>query len=299
MAGDSEAGSRLDSLQLASRDLPPPTVAQLRGDGLYGDDFSPDQVEQWFADDAGGYSESSGDALRPGNYGYLELNRRVLVRHLPEGRRFRHALGFGSGYGVELTPLASRIDRLTIIEAGRNYGLDPTLRMPIERLPAQASGDIPVPDRSVDLITSFNVLQYIANVSHVIGEFARVLEPGGFLLLREPVTSLGGGWGQRRAGSGVTPHTRGIPRAYLRRELPAHGLSITRETLSGFPLIGRLWRHGMVPYNSPALTSLDLGISWLLAPRLRYHPENRWQKLQPTGIAILARRTDQRARSSP
>lgn len=278
--------------------LPQPSEANARGDELYGDGLSREQVEHWFAENARGYSESSGHSLRPENYGYYELNRRVLLDHLPEGRRFRHALGFGSGYGAELAPLASRIDRLTIVEAGRSYGRDPTLRMPTERLPAQPSGDVPLPDGSVDLITSFNVLQYIANVSHVIGEFARVLERGGLLLLREPVTSLGGGWGQPRAGSGITPHTRGIPRAYFRRELPVHGLSIESETLSGFPVIGRLWRHGMVPYNSPALTSLDLAICRLLASRLRYHPESRCQKLQPTGIAILARRTDLGARSS-
>ena len=272
-------------------ELPPPTDAQLRGEELYGDDFGGAQVKQWFTENASGYSESSRDSLKPENYGYRELNRRALIRHLPVGRRFRHALGFGSGYGSELAPIASRIERLTLVEAGDGYGLDPALRMPTQVLPAEASGDVPLDNAAVDLVTSFGVLQYIANVSHVISEFARVLEPGGLLLVREPMTSLGGGWGRDRVGSGITPHTRGIPREFLLRALRMHGLSVQRETLSGCPPIVKTWKYGLVPYNSPILTSLDLAICRALAPRARYHAERAWDKLRPTAIAIVARRT--------
>jgi len=133
-----------------------------------------------------------------------------------------------------------------------------------------------------------SVLHHIANVSHVLAEFARVLEPGGLLLLREPVTSLGEGWGSSRPG--LTPHERGIPRDYLRRELAAEGFVVERETLGIFPPILKLWRLGPVPYNSRVLTSFDLTICRVLASRLRYHAVNRWQKIRPTDIAVLARR---------
>jgi SAM-dependent methyltransferase len=280
------------SVAMGRHDVPPPTDAELRGEELYGDNLSRAQVEYWFAENARGYSEVSGDSLRPEHYGYYELNRRSLLRHLPAGRRFRHALGLGSGYGAEFRPLADRIDRLTIVESGDGYGVDPALRMPTEVLRAEPRGDLPVEHGAVDLVTCFGVLALIPNVSHVISEFARVLEPGGFLLLREPATSLGGGWGRPSPGrlQGI-PHARGIPRSFLLRKLPAHGFSVERESLHGFPVILKTWQHGLVPHNSPILTSLDLAICRVLAPRLRYHAENSWQKVRPTGIAILARRT--------
>lgn len=42
--------------------LPVPTSAQLRGEQLYDDDFTPEQVEQWFRDEAEAYFEMSGDS---------------------------------------------------------------------------------------------------------------------------------------------------------------------------------------------------------------------------------------------
>jgi len=95
--------------------LPPPTPAQLHGAELYGEDFTSDQLERIFQDEAPHYSRTSGAALRPANYGYRELNRQTLLRYIPTTRRFQHALGYGCGYGTELAPLASQIDRLTII----------------------------------------------------------------------------------------------------------------------------------------------------------------------------------------
>ena len=130
---------------------------------------------------------------------------------------------------------------MTIVEAGSGYGRDCRLRMPSTVLPAQPFGDIALEDAAVDLVTCFGALSYIANVSHVLREFARVLEPSGLLLIREPMTSMGGGWGSPQRGSGVTPHARGVPCGYFRRELAADGFVVERETLVGFPLIGKLW----------------------------------------------------------
>lgn len=262
----------------------------LSGEALYGDDFSPQEIERWFADEAEAYFEMSGGSLEPGRYGYLELNRQSLLRFLEPGRRFRHALGFGSGYGAELVPLASRIDRLTIVESSGGYGRDPRLAMPVASLPAVPSGDIGLPDASVDLISCIGVLHHIPNVTHVVGEFARVLEPGGVLLLREPVTSMGGGWGRPRPG--LTPHERGIPRALLRAGLEGAGFAIEHEELVIFPAILRLWRYaGRPPYNSPWLTRLDRRISRALAWNLRYHATRPWQKVRPGEVSVVARRT--------
>ncbi len=270
--------------------LPPPTPKQIRGDQLYADDFTSLQLEQFFQEAAPHYSASGAASLAPANYGYRELNRQALLRHIPAGRRFDHALGFGCGYGTELAPLAGQIDRLTIIEAGYKYGLDPALTMPTEILAAVPSGDIPLEDQSVDLVTCFGALSYVANVSHVIGEFARVLARGGLLLLREPITNMGLGRTQR--GVGLSAHVRGVPRDYLHRRMVANGFAIERETLVGFIAIASLWSlpGPVVPYNSRMLTALDRAFCRLLGSRVRYHAVNRRQKIRPSELAILARR---------
>jgi SAM-dependent methyltransferase len=267
--------------------LPPPTPAQLSGEALYGDDFTPEQVAQWFADEAEAYYELGGDSQAPERYGYEALNRQTLFAHLPEGRRFGHALGFGSGYGTELVPLAARIDELTIVESSARYGVDPGLSMPVHTVAADPRGQIALPDASVDLISCLGVLHHIPNVTFVIGELARVCAVGGYLLLREPVTSMGD-WRRRRPG--LTVHERGIPLDYLQARLRAAGFEICRATPVIFPLVLKLWRYGPAPYASPLLTRIDRAICRLVRPNLRYHATTRRQKVRPAEIAVVARR---------
>jgi SAM-dependent methyltransferase len=273
---------------MSASGLPAPTDTQLYGEELYGDQFTREQVEQWFADEADAYFQMSGESQAPTNYGYRELNRQALFRHIPKSRRFDHALGFGSGFGTELAPLATQIEHLTIIESSDGYGRDPALVMPTSVVRARPSGDLELSDASVDLVTCFNVLHHIPNVSHVLSEFARVLRRGGLLLVSEPVTSMGGNWGKTRPG--LTPHERGIPVAYLRDRLDTFGFVVEHETFTIFPPILKLWRLGPAPYNSRILTSLDRVVCRALEHRVRYHAVNRWQKLRPTELMILARR---------
>jgi Methyltransferase domain len=169
--------ARLDSMSASG--LPAPTDAQLYGEELYGDNFTDEQVERWFADEADAHVRMSGESQAPANYGYRELNRQALFRHIAKSRRFHHALGFGSGFGTELAPLATQIERLTIIESSEGYGRDTALVMPISVVRARPNGDLALSDASVDLATCFNVLHHIPNVSHVLSEFARVLQCGG------------------------------------------------------------------------------------------------------------------------
>ncbi|UZG57434.1 class I SAM-dependent methyltransferase [Rhodococcus opacus] len=81
---------------------------------------------------------------------------------------------------------------LTIVESSTKYDHSAeVLDVPVEFVLAQQSGDIALADQSADLIVCLGVLHHIPNVSHVLREFARVCEPGGYLVLREPVHSMG------------------------------------------------------------------------------------------------------------
>lgn len=56
---------------------------------------------------------------------------------------------------------------------------------------ATLTGKINSQDKLFDLITCFSVLHHIPNVTFVFSELIRVLQPGGYLLLREPIHFMG------------------------------------------------------------------------------------------------------------
>jgi SAM-dependent methyltransferase len=258
----------------------------LAGDALYGDDFDQAAIDEWFEDEADAYVEMAGDGVE--EHGYEQWGIRFGYRHLPADRRFRHALGFGSGLGGELVPAADRIDRVTIVESSARYDHPAKgLTMPVEFLLAESSGDLPLADHAVDLVVCFGVLHHIPNVSHVVRELARVTEPGGWAVVREPIVSLGD-WARPRVGA--TPRERGIPIDLLRQIVTSAGFVVERETLVGFPPITRVWRYWTAPYNSRAWTVADQFICAALRRRVRYHATTSWQKVRPTSVAMVLRR---------
>lgn len=63
----------------------------LSGDALWGDDFTPQQIEEWFADEREAYADLGSASSCAEAYGSHGLNLQSGYRHLP-GRRFAHAL---------------------------------------------------------------------------------------------------------------------------------------------------------------------------------------------------------------
>jgi SAM-dependent methyltransferase len=182
-----------------------------------------------------------------------------------------------------------RVDRITIIESSDRYSeRGKRLTSPTTFVRAHPSGDIALPDEDADLVVCLGVLHHIPNVTHVLSEFARILSPGGYLILREPVISMGD-WRQPRPG--LTPRERGIPRKLLADAVRSAGFNIQREALIGFPLIANTWQWlGKPPYNNRAWTILDRSICTLTTPNLTYHATSSIRKLRPTSAAIVAQR---------
>lgn len=265
------------------------------GRKLYGNDFSQDQIDAWFADEADGYfnlTQSDGNGGYA--YGYHALNRKHGFSRLPQ-KRFAHVLGVGSAYGEELKPILACCDRVSILEPSDGFKSTELNGVPINYVKPVASGDVPFGSNSLDLITCLGVLHHIPNVSKVVSEFYRVLKPEGYVVLREPIISMGD-W--RKPRTGLTKRERGIPLPVLRGFLEQSGFRVASERKCMFSLTSRL-RHA-VPgpvFNNAAIVSLDAALSALpIWPRV-YHARNALQKLRPTSVYYVLQKPphDERA----
>jgi SAM-dependent methyltransferase len=261
-----------------------PNPSELRGEHLYGDDFTAEEIRAWYEDEQEAYADlmsSYGEGYR---YAYHAANARHGFLFLPP-MRFAHALGIGSAYGHEFAPIQDRLARVTIIESSVVLRQS-ALRLPVEYIPPSPSGKLPLDSSSVDLVLCLGVLHHIANVSTVIAEIARVLETGGYALMREPTVSMGD-WTQPRRG--LTPHERGIPLHLLRRFTEDAGMRIERITRFASPLAPRIARFTRLDvFASPTLTRFDELSCRLLAWNTTYHATRLHQRVRPTSAYLVA-----------
>lgn len=253
------------------------------GKSLYGDDFSAAEIESWFRDEQEGYYNLP-EEHQAGLYAYHALNWHHGFRHLPGGP-FERALLIGGAYGDELLPILDRTRKVTILEPSDGFS-NPRF----EYVKPCASGRMPFKDSVFDLVTCFGVLHHIPNVSTVVRELARCAKLGAWLLIREPIHSMGN-WDQPRYG--LTLHERGIPLPAMRRIVADAGLKIVRERRCAFPLIARLERFGRKGdflYNSRWMTALDDCISNLPFWSKKYHAANLVERLRPWSVALVLRK---------
>jgi SAM-dependent methyltransferase len=117
---------------------------------------------------------------------YEHAAEQAAIDRLLSGRRFRRALDVGGGYGRLSKHLARYADEVILAEPSeqqlglaRSYLSDaPAVRC----LPAQAR-DLRLPNGSVDVAMLVRVLHHIPDPAPELDEIARVLRPGGTLLL--------------------------------------------------------------------------------------------------------------------
>ncbi|MDX6242678.1 MAG: hypothetical protein QOE76_401, partial [Frankiales bacterium] len=212
--------------------------------------------------------------------GYGAFNKWHGFRHLPAGR-YDRVLGLGSAFGAEFLPVLGRLGSLTVLEPAASLRSADLQGVPIQYVDPQPSGLMPFDTASFDLVTSFGTLHHIPNVSTVVAEMARVTRPGGWLLIREPVISMGD-WRAPR-GRGVTVRERGIPVGLFPAMFERAGLRVARGALCMFPTTRRLGAYHL-GFDSRAGVILDAVLSRLTARTLHYHAQTRWQKVRPTAV---------------
>ncbi|MGO9127655.1 MAG: class I SAM-dependent methyltransferase [Terriglobales bacterium] len=245
----------------------------LSGSQLYGDDFTPDQIEDWFRDEANGYY-SLADRNKPERYSYNALNWYHGYSHLPSARFFHNVLGMGSAFGGELSAVLDRSGSITILEPASGFH-----NKRFQYVVPTPTGLMPFADASFDLMVSFGVLHHIANVSTVFREMVRCLTSGGYILLREPVVSMGN-WNHPRPG--LTKRERGIPPAHLARLIEDTGLRVIRQARCCFSLSRHLRYLGKgLPFDRRWSVAFDSAVCKLPWPST-YHATHWWQKFRAT-----------------
>jgi len=259
----------------------------LSGAELYGDDFGDDQIAAWFEDEREGYAELD-EASEC--YAYHAVNELHGFGRLPSGLSFRNALGVGSSFGEEFLPIVDRLNAVTILEpSDRLVSGSIGGKVTPSYVKPTPDGRMPFPDEAFDLVVCFGVLHHIPNVTTVMREIGRVTEPGGYVLIREPIISMGDWRTQRKPG--ITARERGIPLALLTAMFAQSGLEIVRRRVCFFPLTTRIARMvGTPAYGSQILTRLDDWGSQITRPLYHYHAYRLWQKLRPTNAFYVARK---------
>jgi SAM-dependent methyltransferase len=256
----------------------------LNGDKLWGDDFTGDQLVEWFNDETEGYANLGSRDRNHYKYGYHGLNMRYGYRFTGK-RIFSRAFGLGSAYGDEFLPISARIKRITITEPSEVLRSRDVAGIPIDYVAANPFGKIDCPENTFDLITCFGVLHHIANVSFVLSELARCLKSDGVMLVREPIISMGD-WRQPRHGA--TKRERGIPLPVFQRAVFAADLLIKHQNKCMFSLTRKLnpLINGSV-WNSRVCLLIDEIMCRAFGWNSLYHATSNFEKLRATSVFLV------------
>jgi SAM-dependent methyltransferase len=259
----------------------------LSGDKLYGDDFNSAEIATWFKEEEYGYyylGKANAKLSEPSEYGYHAFNRHHAY-NLLEREHFATCLAFGCAKGDDVLPVAHKVGRFIAVEPAEEWWSDSIGNTRADYRKPNIDGQIDMPDQSVDLIVCLGVLHHIPNVTKVISEFARVLAPGGVLIIREPIHSMGD-WSKPR--NGLTKNERGIPMHLLSRQINSQGLSIRSFRPCMFSLTYRLRLIVRRPFDNRFAVLLDHVASMLFAWNNKYNRTSLIDKVAPTSVFIVA-----------
>lgn len=256
------------------------------GDVLVGDDFSADQLEQWFNQEKEAFfTGDSGNSYVDPWYTYMRYVNDIL------GFSYIGASGnmlvLGPGNGTEVSRFSDW--SLTFVEASDSFKQALKDRFPTSVIiHPKPSGQMSLPSNSQDVVCAFSVLHHIPNVSAVIREISRVTKPGGIFLVREPCSSMGD-WRYPRP---ATPNERGISAHLLKRIASDQGFKLVRKTPILFEPINKLLKRTigfrMIPFA--LLYAIDRFISSVVALNDHYWRNTFLRKIGPSGYFFVFRK---------
>lgn len=145
--------------------------------------------------------------------------------------------GCGEGYGADLIAEVAR--RVVAVDYDEAAVAHVRARYPRVQVVAGNLASLPLPDASVDVVVNFQVIEHLWDQPQFVAECARVLRPGGLLLMSTPnrITFSPG------LDTPVNPfHTRELNAAELAELLTDGGFEIDRM-------------YGV--FHGPELTAMD------------------------------------------
>ena len=262
----------------------------LQGEAIYGDDFTIEQIQNWYNEEAEAYANLGSKEVDEYVYGYHELNKLHGFNYI-KGKKFENVLGLGAAWGHEFFPIIDQITNLHIIEPSDNLQSDKLGNIIPQYAKPAVNGELPYPDNYFDLVTCSGTIHHTPNVSFILSELHRVMKPGGYLLLREPIISMGD-WTLPRKG--LTRHERGIPLQIFRKIFNNLNMEVVHE---GFcfcmtAFFQRSWqkvsKRAIFTYKSYVL--LDKYLSKLFAWNLHYHATNKFQRIAPQSVFYVLKK---------
>lgn len=279
---------KIFGLGLEKPKLTDPLIDYFSGKKLYGDDFTYEEIEKWYKDEEEAYSNLVN------NYGWYEYAYHQLniicgfsiVTQFK--KQFDKVLLIGGFRGDEILPIIDKVRNITILEPSEKAVVAKIGNInPIYVKPTYI-GKMNFPDNSFDLITCLGVLHHIPNVSYVVKEIYRVTNKEGFVLIREPIVSMGD-W--RKPRPYLTKRERGIPLNIFKKIINEAGFKIIKETLFGFPIVVRLFKFfDKSPFNSKVGVYSDIILSKLFYWNYTYHTENLIRKFRPTSVFFVLKK---------
>jgi SAM-dependent methyltransferase len=259
-------------------------AAYFSGKKLYGDDFSLEELRDWYNQEKEGYSDILKGSKPNYDYDYHELNKIHGFRYVKLQRNCR-ALGIGSAYCDEFIPILPRLSHITSLDPSNRFARDKLENVPVSCIQPSIDGKAPFLDNSFDIITCLGALHHIANVSYVLRECYRCLKPGGVMFLREPIVSMGD-W--RRLRRGLTKNERGIPYNLLVEMIRKQNFAIGKITLFDFAPFGSLLgRFGFSTFSYKSTTLLDQLLCRIFAFNKKYHRVGILEKFGPAQVYML------------
>lgn len=265
----------------------------LSGEKLYGDDFSIDQINEWYKAEEEGYAaivkKKSENSKVDYKYVYNSMNIVFGFKYLEKNKKFKNVLGFGSAFGHEFFPIINQIDKLTIIEPSE-YLVSETLgHLKPNYVKPNIGGKLPFDDNSFDLITCFSALHHIPNVGFVLSELTRVLQPEGIIIIREPIRTMGD-W--RYPRNGLTKNERGIPYQYFDAFFSKNNFEVIKRTFCdsnfAYQIISKIFP---IKRDTIFYQRFDKLISRLFSFNIRYHAKNNFQKLAPASVFYVLKKS--------
>ena len=188
-----------------------------------------DGVSPSVAEAGAGYFDREYFELHGGKWRYLDyLIERLRRTGVTSGR----VLDVGSGFGFLLAALERAGFRPVGVELSAFAAGEAWRRGCRRQVVATAESPLPFRDRSFDAITLLDVIEHVATYAEALGECARVLRPGGRLLVitLNRFSALRLVTGRRWSWYQDPTHVHMFSRGALRRAFAAAGLVTARST---------------------------------------------------------------------